>query len=277
MMVFDICGVYMVHRTVMRGTQALHYEVHGSGAPIFMIHSYLCSCELWREQIERLSKSCQVIAMDIRGHGQSPPSEPHDLYDLVDDAIAVLDHAEVASAIWCGLSIGGMITMRAALRHPTRVRAMVLVDTDGQTEALSTILKHQALKLIVQTIGIKAVLTPIMALMFGRTTHQRNAELIKVWRERFLALHVPSMMETLKALDRRDGCLNELRKVTIPCLVIHGHEDRAIHRSRGKALADALPNSEWQLIIDAGHMTNLESPETFNKLLEAFLQKHEEV
>ena len=71
--------------------QQLYYEVHGEGRPLFFIHSYLTSIDLWRAQIDHFAKSYRVIAMDLRGHGQSAISQPHSLYDMVDDACTVLD------------------------------------------------------------------------------------------------------------------------------------------------------------------------------------------
>ena len=85
----------MTAHTLHRDGQDLYYEIQGNGPALLFIHSYLCSSAVWAHEIETLSTDHRVIAVDLRGHGRSSPSEPHDLYDLVDDVIAVLDHAGI--------------------------------------------------------------------------------------------------------------------------------------------------------------------------------------
>ena len=84
----------------------IYYEVHGSGPPLILLHSFLCSGEMWREQLEPLASHFRVVNVDLRGHGRSQTldREP-DLYALVEDAIAVLDALEIERATWMGLSI----------------------------------------------------------------------------------------------------------------------------------------------------------------------------
>jgi len=111
--------------TVERNGATIYYEVTGSGPAIVLMHSFLCSGEMWGPQIEPLSAQYEVINIDMRGHGKSGPAEtPFDLYDLVGDVVAVLDREGVDRACWAGLSIGGMIALRAALTAPDRVGAL---------------------------------------------------------------------------------------------------------------------------------------------------------
>lgn len=95
----------------------LSYEVSGSGPPVVLGHSFLCSGEMWTPQVGPLALGYQVINPDLRGHGNSGVVDaPFDLYDLVDDVLAVLDHLAIERAVWAGLSIGGMVALRAAPR-----------------------------------------------------------------------------------------------------------------------------------------------------------------
>ena len=256
-----------------RDGQKLYYEDFGNGPPIVFIHSFLANRTMWDAEVLRFQDSYRVIVVDLRGHGNAGVSAPHTLYDMVDDVIAVLDHAGVKQAIWCGLSIGGMITVRAALRYPNRVKAMLLLNTDAAAEAPKVLAKHKTLAFIVRTLGVKPVLTPVMKMMFGKTAHATQPALIKTWRDKLADVHVPSMMRSLNALDKRDDVLESLSEVDIPALIIHGMEDTAIHHSRGQRLANALPNREYLLYEQLGHLSNLERPEIIQDALTAFLQK----
>jgi pimeloyl-ACP methyl ester carboxylesterase len=261
------------HR-IERDGQHLYYEVYGSGPPVLLLHSFLCSIELWDDQIAALRQDYQVIAMDIRGHGRSGHSLPHTLESLVDDALAVLDAEGISAAHWCGLSIGGMISIRAAIREPGRVRSLILMDTDAGPEKRGVVFRHWLLEAAVRVLGLKSVKGPVMDLMFGRSTHQDQPELVEIWGNRFEELHVPSMMRTLRALDRRRDLVPLLSGVHRPALVIHGDEDRALSRRRGQLIADTLPRAEWLLLRRVGHLCTLEAPDAVNERLVAFLAKH---
>lgn len=263
----------MTAHTLHRDGQDLYYETHGSGSPLLFIHSYLCSSAMWAHEIETFSTDHRVIALDLRGHGRSGPSEPHDLYDLVDDVIAILDHEGIQRAVWCGLSIGGMITMRAALRYPERVSAMILVDTDGMSEAPKIVLKHKALAVITRLFGVKPVLSSIMKLMFGKHARRNQHALMSTWRQALSQVHVPSMMRTLKALDTRDDVIGALEAIACPTCIIHGDEDTAIPLHRGRALAQALPHSTFVELEQCGHLSNLEQPVAFNTHIIPFLKQ----
>ena len=126
--------------------QRIFYEESGSSPAIVLGHSFFCSGEMWRYQVPALAESHRVIIPDYRGHGRSSPlREDLDVYDLVDDSVALLDHLGIEEAVWVGLSVGGMTAMRAALRHPERVRALILIDTDADAERTWVKLKSRSM------------------------------------------------------------------------------------------------------------------------------------
>ena len=105
--------------SIERDCLKIHFEDLGSGPPVVLGHSFLCSGEMWSPQVPKLAERHRVINIDERGHGHSGKlSEPFDLYDMVDDVLAVLDHLGIKNAVWAGLSIGGMVALRAALAFP---------------------------------------------------------------------------------------------------------------------------------------------------------------
>ena len=102
----------------------IYFERLEQGEPLLLIHSFLCNTEMWKNQIDMLAAKHTVIVMDIRGHGKSSPSSRHSMYDLVNDAIKLLDAEGIERATWMGLSIGGMISMRAALTTRKEVSSL---------------------------------------------------------------------------------------------------------------------------------------------------------
>ena len=254
--------------------QQLFYEVHGQGKPLFFIHSYLTSMALWKSQIEHFSKSYQVIAMDLRGHGESSVSQPHSLYDMVDDACAVLDAAGVEKALWCGLSIGGMISMRAALTVPQRVEGLGLFATSSEHEFFHIVVERRILAVLARVIGLNPLVGEVLKENFGKTALRSQPALIAEWRSRFLKLHVPSMLNTLDALITRDSVASHLGTFSGPALVVHGDEDKAIHLNGSYVTEKALGRARHILMKNSGHLVSLERPAEVTQYLQDFLSEH---
>ena len=254
--------------------QQIFYEVYGEGKPLFFVHSYLTSMALWKAQIEHFSKSYKVIAMDLRGHGQFAISQPHSLYDMVEDACAVLDAAGVERALWCGLSIGGMISMRAALTVPHRVAGLGLFATSSEHEFLHIVIERRILAILARVIGLNPLVGEVLKKNFGKTARRKQPALIAEWRERFLKLHVPSMLNTLDALVTRDSVASSLGAFEGPSLVVHGNEDKAIHVNGSYVTEKACRQGRHILMKDAGHLLSLERPDDVTSYIEAFLKEH---
>jgi len=227
---------------------------------------------MWGPQVGPLSDRYRVINVDERGHGRSGPlSDNFDLYDMVGDVVSVLDDAGVDRAVWAGLSIGGMVAMRAAITVPDRVTGLILVDSHAGSETPYKKFKYRAMALGVRTIGVRPFLPAISKLMFGITTRKRNPELVTVWRERFASVDVPSILLGLGALVRRDSVVDGLRSVEVPALVIVGDEDASLPPALSREIADALPNASLEIITGSGHLSALEQPDAVTNAMLAFL------
>jgi len=248
------------------------FDVRGEGPPVILGHSFLCSGAMWSHQVEPLSRHFTVINVDFRGHGASGPvAEPFTLYDLVDDLVAVLDTLGIERAAWAGLSIGGMVAMRAALTARDRVSALVLLDTHAGPERPFKKLKYKVLGLGAKLVGVRPFLPAILPIMFGRTTRQAKPELVREWGTRFARLDVPSLLRVLGALNRRDSVVDRLSEIDVPALVIVGEEDSALPPSFSAQLAAGLGNATLVTVPGAGHLAALEQPDAVTAAMLEFL------
>ncbi|WP_264300008.1 alpha/beta fold hydrolase [Microbulbifer taiwanensis] len=240
-----------------------------------MLHSFLCNGSMWSEQVEPLSEYFRVINIDIRGHGQSGEADqPLDIYDLVKDILAVLDAEGVDSAVWAGLSIGGMIALRAALVVPQRVSGLVLLDSHAGTETRFKKFKYRAMVATAKLFGIDPLLPKVARLMFGRHTLQTQPELVQHWKQIFSAMPLASIDNVCDALCHRDSLKSRLAEISQPTLVLVGEEDISLPPPCSEALARRLPNAVLEIIPRAGHLSTLEQPAAVTKSMLEFLLAH---
>jgi pimeloyl-ACP methyl ester carboxylesterase len=122
----------------------LYYEIHGTGRPLVLLHGGLGSGEMFGPALERLAEAHQVIAPDLQGHGRTADVDrPIRLETMGDDIAALLDHLGIAQADAVGYSLGGGTAFQLAIRHPEKVRKLVLISTYFRDDAADAALRAQ--------------------------------------------------------------------------------------------------------------------------------------
>lgn len=252
----------------------LYYEDSGSGLPLLLSHSWFCNGHQWPQVPDLVAAGYRVLNLDNRGHGRSGPHpEPYSLWEMSEDLIAVLDHAGVDRAVLVGLSVGGFCSIRTALRHPERVRGLVLADTDAGTAALSGKVKTALLDPVARTRwGKQIAVSAAIDVLFGRTTRQEQRGLVEEWRQTFMEQDVASMLTMLKTFLRREDLSSRLGEISVPTLVIVGDEDVDPGVLASARIAARVPGARFEVLPAAGHISALEQPKAFGERLLDFLE-----
>jgi len=245
---------------------------------IVLLHDFLSDSEFqWKATVKKLiALGYAVLSVDLRGHGKSAPikvAEIKTVYELVEDSIAVLDHAQVRKAVWVGSGIGGMQVMRAAIAFPERVHAMVLISTDPQACSWSDYLQHQGIAAMARTVGV-SMAAPVAARLF--LPSNANDELATQFRNKLSKLHVQSILSILKVLDGRSDVVKSLKNVSIPSLVLHGSEDQATKPECGELLAKALRDARLVIFEGVGHLLPNEDPQLLLQEVHEFIVDRKE-
>ena len=109
----------------------IYYEVHGSGPPFLFLSETACDGEVWKiYQVPEFSRDHTVVTFDYRGMGQSSkPSTNYTMEMFADDAAAILDHLKLDEAVVCGHSMGGRVAQVLALKHPSKVKKLILASS----------------------------------------------------------------------------------------------------------------------------------------------------
>src|ERR1700689_5124850 len=109
----------------------MYYEVHASGEPVVLLHgAFMTITNNWDGWIGELSKTRKVIDVEMQGHGRSADIEPDITSEiLADDVAALLNHLKIPKADLIGYSMGGGVAMQCAIRHPDKVRKVVVISS----------------------------------------------------------------------------------------------------------------------------------------------------
>jgi len=263
-------------RVRARPDLALNVRDLGIGPAVLFIHGWSLSGEVWDRQLRVVAEAgYRAIAMDQRGHGDSDaPLDGYGIDDLTADALGVLDALGIDRAVVVGWSLGGMVGLRLAHRHPDRVRALVMVASNGaaasRTEAFP--------------FGVPAEqpLTTILAAEHAdRIALRRSAvgdpfkgdppALTLDWLHR-ISLQTPSWagraaMRTLLCTDQTDV----LDDLSVPVTQLIGTADPALSLRGARWVSEKL--SSELVEFDCGHYPMLEAADAFDAALLAALQR----
>src|SRR5437879_2387632 len=116
----------------------MYYEVHGSGEPVVLLHgAFMTITNNWTGWIGELSKTRKVIAVEMQGHGRTA-DVPRDITyeNLADDVAALLEQLKIPRADLIGYSMGGAVAMQCAIRHPDKVRKVVVISSTFRRDGM---------------------------------------------------------------------------------------------------------------------------------------------
>ena len=264
---------------VERGKVRLHYETLGrkDAPPILLIMGMGFSSRAWGPLPERLAGRYRVIIFDNRGAGRSSSSGlGFGVKEMADDAAAVLDAAGAASAFVFGISMGGMVALELALRHPVRVKAMALGATfAGWLRSRKPSLLTTSDVLVgglLSRLGAHRMLSRALVSreMAKRDPKKLGAFIANGERVNPLVLLQQMAAVTLHASTAR---LSALR---VPTLVLSGDRDRLVPEENSRRLAELIPGARFVLLPGAGHCFPLERfDDTLRELSQFFEEQRQ--
>lgn len=249
--------------------QAINYaDSGGGGLAVIFSHGFLMDLTMFDQQVAALKDDFRCVAWDERGFGETPVEEPFSYWDSANDAVALLDHLGIDRAVFVGMSQGGFLSLRAALAHPDRVAAVVLIDseagafTDEQVEGYGAMFRQWQIDQPLGELG-----QTVAGMIIGDS--KLNSEWIAKWEARDRStLHHP-----MEALLFRDDITDRMGEVNCPVLIIHGEADQAIPIEAAEALSQSLSDCRGLLRVPgAAHAPNMTHPEMVNDALDGFLR-----
>jgi 3-oxoadipate enol-lactonase len=257
------------------GSRRLHYEALGEGTPIVLVHGFTNFGLSWMQQLPLLVHSgYRVIVPDLYGHGLSQRAAGvASVETLAADMVALLDHLSLDRAIVCGLSLGGMVAQQLALDYPQRVSALVIANSRAKFSDphlktvvegwIATFEKPQGPELRLQATW--------PALLSERFRDSPTGEAaLAIWTLLARGNSGASLSNVALGMLSFD-VLERLGAIRVPTLVISGEHDKLFPPAQAKEVADGIPGATFHVIPGAAHISCLDSPAAFNRLLADFL------
>ena len=252
----------------------IHHERFGrsGGEPVLLLQGLGADRRAWLRQRRALGERYRAIAVDNRGVGRSDaPPGPYDLRVMADDAVAVLDDLGVASAHVLGVSMGGIIGQALAVRHPERVRSLVLACTSCQHHEWRRELLAEWRELTVAR-GMRAVVDEASSWLIGPRSRLRFWPVISVLAPMAVSVSPEAFRAQIDAILALDDDLRfELEAVTVPALVVAGSQDVLTPIGDGEHLAALLSGAELRVVRGGSHGLTIEQAGAFNAVVRTFL------
>jgi 3-oxoadipate enol-lactonase len=239
---------------------------------VTLSHSLAATLHLWDAQAAALRDRYRVLRYDIRGHGgSSVPPAPYTLEQMADDLDGLLAGLGIARTHFVGLSMGGLIGMTTALRHPQRIESLVLADTTASYGPERKPMWDDRIRLA-ETKGIDAVLDRTMEAWFTAPFRASRPEVIERVRAMLAPTDPVGYVGAIQAIGYGD-IREEIRAIRCPALILVGDEDRGTDITMARAMHERIAGSELQVIPHAAHCSCVEAPEAFNRALLGFLAR----
>jgi pimeloyl-ACP methyl ester carboxylesterase len=250
--------------------QWIHFEDSGGDMPpVVLAHGLLMDLEMFAPQLEALRSRWRIITWDARCHGETETTDdPFSYWDSAEDLGGLLDHLGIARAVIGGMSQGGFVALRFALKHPERVAALILMSTQAGTEDPAKAAIYESMLEVWEGEGLNDQLAEtIAAIILGNEWPGRQAWIAK-WRQWPRSLLRPAF----NAVVGREDIHDRLGEIKVPALVIHGTADAAIDIELAQRLCSELGHSRPLITIEGGgHACNLTHPTLVNQAVEQYL------
>jgi len=254
----------------VNGTR-LCYEIAGSGQPLVFIHGFSLDRRMWDAQFEVFAQRFRTLRYDVRGFGRSALPEPNQAYSNSADLHALMTHLDIDQAHLVGLSMGGSIATDFALEYSQNTTALVTVDAGVSGWSWPYGFPLSAAIERCQEAGVEAgKATWLTHRLFAPAGEQPEvAAQLKQIIDEYSGWHFEN--ESL-VTQPEPPAIQRFAEITAPTLIIVGERDEPDFFEIAD-LMTAQTGTTQQHIPAVGHMSNMEAPAEFNRILLDFLEQ----
>jgi 3-oxoadipate enol-lactonase len=257
----------------------IHYRIKGDGIPLVLIRGLGRWSAHWCGWDDMLAQKFKVISLDNRGLGltTSPMRFWHTLEDLAKDIAVILKQERISSAHIVGTSLGGMISLVFAMRHPEMTASLnVIAASVGRSGHPRISMRASKMLASAPILGDKLYDELAVLLTSPKTSDAARQKLAKEWREEDRQYKQPVtavIAQLIAALRFRKW--EHLETIKCPTQIIVGTDDLFVPKGNSLFLHSTIPGSKLTELADAGHEPHLDQPEAMTDLVSRFITDNE--
>lgn len=250
----------------------LHVVREGEGPFVVLSHALGSDLRMWDGVAALLARAHTVLRYDHRNHGGSERvAEPFGMQALARDAAALIERETGGEPVhFVGLSMGGMIAQQLGIRHPQAVRSLSLCDTASEMPPRAMWETRFA---TARAEGMAGMVDGTIQRWFVPSFPTRAPDVIEQVRAMILSIDVEGYIACGSAV-RDMSQTHLLKQITTPTLILLGRDDPACTLAASEVLHREIAGAEIHVIDDAAHLSNLEHPDQFNRVLRDFIDRH---
>ena len=249
----------------------INYEILGSGKTLVLIHGLGANAQTWKNQVPVLSRHYQVLTWDVRGHGQSDkPAGDYSVKLFASDLTALISALGIGSIFVLGHSMGGVIALRFALDFPDLCNAIIISSSSAEVNPQATT-RWQNIAATILERGIEAIPSDPTRL-FSKGFVERNPEIVAEFMTRRL-VNDPSCYARSALAVSKYNYNEELSGIGCPTLIMVGDQDVTAPPGGSVRMSRLIQGSKLIIFKDCGHISYVEQPEIFNRVVLDFLAK----
>lgn len=260
--------------TVEKDGIKLNYtDTGGSGTPVLLVHGFPFNSSMWDPQVKALGDKYRFIVPDLKGFGASDAPTDHKSYSVdfyADELKAVLDDAGVEKVVVAGLSMGGYIAFAFARKYGDSLAGLVLADTRSEADPPEAVEKRTNQQKQVASDGTGGLMDALPGALLSEKTKSDKPEVVERLKN-VMDNPEAGYIGALETMKQRPDSTSDLAGINVPTLIIVGADDPLMPPSASESMQQAIGGSVMVVVPDAGHVSNLESPEEFTKALDEFL------
>lgn len=256
------------------GDVSLYYELtdfcepwKAAPPPIVFLHGLGGDHGFWLYQVPAFCHRYPVITLDLRGHGQSTiPTKPFGMQEMARDVVRLLRALGAERAHLVGVSLGGMVAQQFALDYPQALASLVLADTLCEVpEAFREIAASGF-----QFIEANDMRTIAQARITAAFSERVDPVLLEYAIDRVAQNDKDAYLSAACAAFSFSAA-QAIKKISAPTLIVCGENDQVTPLALSETLAGAIPGARLAKIAGSGHISNLDYPQEFNRIVGEFL------
>jgi 3-oxoadipate enol-lactonase len=256
---------------------SIEYELQGQpGRPVVTLsHSLATSMRMWNPQVAALERHFQVLRYDMRGHGASDaPAGPYSIEMLAEDVEGLWDELGIQQSYFAGLSVGGKIGLKLALRCPKRLRGLILCNTTCRIPPEGRAVWDERIAQVLAG-GVESQLETTLQRWFTDGFRAADPDTVAWIAGLILATPPQGFIGCSRAIHDFDY-IESLGAIKTPVLLLPGENDSGTPPAYSEEIRVRVPATRLTLVPNAAHLSNVEQPGFVTAAMLEFLMELEE-